>query len=129
MERDESSLRAPKHGKARGKPVRMTRPGRQILWGRLGLWEVSTLHEGGQQGGGDETKKGAERPSGTRQRKVEATTEGEGGRSLWRGVYFDVIGGPVDEAALAVTQTWERLKREWKPWKETWVFGLAARLR
>ncbi|EGZ72563.1 hypothetical protein NEUTE2DRAFT_75974 [Neurospora tetrasperma FGSC 2509] len=128
MERDESSLRAPKHGKARGKPVRMTRPGRQILWGWLDLGE-GTLHEGGQQGGGDETKKGAERPSGTRRRKVEATTNDEGGRSIWKCVYFDVIGGPVDEAALAVTQTWERLKREWKPWKETWVFGLAARLR
>ena len=32
------------------------------------------MHEGGQQGGGDETKKGAERLSGTRPRKVEATT-------------------------------------------------------
>lgn len=118
MERDESSLRAPKHGKARGKPVRMTRPGRQILWGRVGLGDVryccsrtvgggprSALHEGGQQGGGDETKKGAERLSGTRPRKVEATTVDEGGRSIWRGACLDVIGGPVDEAALAVTQT------------------------
>lgn len=43
MERDESSLRAPKHGKARGKPVRMTRPGRQILWGRLNFGEGKVL--------------------------------------------------------------------------------------
>ena len=79
MERHESSLRAPRHGKARGKPVRMTsRIGKscgvgsasreagtaRYCWSRVGRTvgggPRSTLHEGGQQGGRRWDEKGAE---------------------------------------------------------------------